>query len=361
MPDTSNIFYPPDTFHDPKSFLQKNNIHHPYHSIDDDITTRRKRFAVGLANDSSNKPRRRRYCRGALYVATPSTSGEQVAGGGGPLLWDPREHGALDLDVLVMDQLQNVSSLTPPYYYTTSRVSVRLVENMEFLDSCNVIGRYHASIDQAPCRKGTSDTGKMFGIGTHVHNGRVQDFATKKGFDNPKSLDMCNQASTVLEPLFPHQIIAMRAVERALGIRPKSSMTQSYDQSVNLGNASHYDVMDASTGISVWTELIPGTAKNWYFVLPNLKVTHNGIEYVGVMIKLDHGTAISWDGRLIRHCTSVTDVNGNKGGEGGNFVFGTFWAAKAKTLGAQISRKSSGMNDEEYDEYKSSDLDNSAK
>jgi hypothetical protein len=67
------------------------------------------------------------------------------------------------------------------------------------------------------------------------------------------------------------------------------------------------------------------------------------MEYVGVRIKFDHGTAISWDGRLIRHCTSVTDANGDKE-EGENFVFVTFWAAKAKTLGAQISRKSAGKD-----------------
>jgi hypothetical protein len=149
---------------------------------------------------------------------------------------------------------------------------------------------------------------------------------------------MCNQASTVFEELSPHQVIAMRAAKTALGIVPKSSMTQGYDQSVNLGNASHFDVMDAKTGISVRTELKPGTAKNWYFVLPNLRLSHGGNKHVGVFIKLDHGTAISWDGRIIRHCTSVTDVNGDKGVKD-NCIFGTFWAAKAKTLGAHISRK----------------------
>jgi hypothetical protein len=44
--------------------------------------------------------------------------------------------------------------------------------------------------------------------------------------------------------------------------------------------------------------------------------------------------------QMICHCTSVTDVNGDKGVKD-NCVFGTFWAAKAKTLGAQISRKKS--------------------
>jgi hypothetical protein len=106
-----------------------------------------------------------------------------------------------------------------------------------------------SSIQQAPCRKGKSDTGKMFGIGRHVQDGRVQYFATKKGFDHQKLLDMCNQASTVFEELFLHQVIAMQAAKQALGIVPKSSMTQGYNQSVIFGNARHFDVMDASTGI----------------------------------------------------------------------------------------------------------------
>ncbi len=44
----------------------------------------------------------------------------------------------------------------------------------------------------------------------------------------------------------------------------------SIDMSVNLMNASHFDVWDASPGFSVWTETIPGAAKNWYFVMPNV-------------------------------------------------------------------------------------------
>jgi hypothetical protein len=47
-------------------------------------------------------------------------------------------------------------------------------------------------------------------------------------------------------------------------------VTHTLDLSVNMSNASHYDVNDASQGFSIWTEDKPGTTKNWYFVLPNL-------------------------------------------------------------------------------------------
>ena len=40
-----------------------------------------------------------------------------------------------------------------------------------------------------------------------------------------------------------------------------------------------------------------------------------------IVIKLFHGIAVSWDGRVIRHCTSVTDVGQN------NHAFSNFFAS----------------------------------
>ena len=50
------------------------------------------------------------------------------------------------------------------------------------------------------------------------------------------------------------------------------------DMSVNLGNASHFDVNDASQGFSVWTEEVPGLDANWFFVLPNVHGRKHGCE-----------------------------------------------------------------------------------
>ncbi len=49
--------------------------------------------------------------------------------------------------------------------------------------------------------------------------------------------------------------------------------------------------------------------KEWYFVLPNVfgKKNGSGKTYNGMAIRLTHGVLISWDGRLIRHCTSMMD------------------------------------------------------
>jgi hypothetical protein len=73
------------------------------------------------------------------------------------------------------------------------------------------------------------------------------------------------------------------------------------DVSVDLANASHYDVNDATQGFSIWTEDEPGGVKDWYFVLPNVygrRMPNTdgtpGEMFHGVAIKLAHGVLISW-------------------------------------------------------------------
>jgi hypothetical protein len=80
------------------------------------------------------------------------------------------------------------------------------------------------------------------------------------------------------------------------------------DLSINLANSSHNDNSnDASQGLTIWTEDNPGTTEDWFFVLPNMRGIFPGTnqDYNGIAIKLSHGVLIGWDGRLIRHGTSM--------------------------------------------------------
>ncbi|KAI2512011.1 hypothetical protein MHU86_2299 [Fragilaria crotonensis] len=116
------------------------------------------------------------------------------------------------------------------------------------------------------------------------------------------------------------------------------------DMSINLGNSSHYDVNDASQGYSVWTEEVRGLGKNWYFVIPSVCGLRPGTKtkFSGMAVKLGHGVAISWDGRVIRHCTSVSCPDGmergfvarKRGSPFRNYLYGTFTAAKEKIVEA---------------------------
>jgi hypothetical protein len=70
------------------------------------------------------------------------------------------------------------------------------------------------------------------------------------------------------------------------------------------------------------------------------------IEFQGIAVKLGHGVAISWDGRKIRHCTSVSCPDGMKAGyvaKGNecsfrNHLYGVFTAAKEKIVKAGRAR-----------------------
>ena len=126
--------------------------------------------------------------------------------------------------------------------------------------------------------------------------------------------------------------------------RRRQRIGYSIDMSCDLGNSSHYDIHDASQGFSVWTEEQPGVAANWYFIMPNVHGTRlDGPPFAGVAIKLRHGTAISWDGRVVRHCTSITMPDGIDGRspldshrkrDFANHVYGTFTAAKERIVEA---------------------------
>ncbi len=63
---------------------------------------------------------------------------------------------------------------------------------------------------------------------------------------------------------------------------------------------------------SVGGEVTGSKAKTWFFVMPNGSI--NGSK--GVVVQLFHGAAISWEGRVIRQCSSEAEM-----GEG-NDVYG---------------------------------------
>jgi hypothetical protein len=133
--------------------------------------------------------------------------------------------------------------------------------------------------------------------------------------------------------------------ERMEMLERRQRVGYTVDMSVNLGNSSHFDVNDASQGFSLWTEEVPGCGENWrYFVLPNVHgVRPDGrTKFHGMAVKLGHGVAISWDGRVVRHCTSVSCPDGKEFGfvtrgwdsSFRNHLYGTFTAAKEKIVKA---------------------------
>jgi hypothetical protein len=259
-------------------------------------------------------------------------------------------------------------------------------------------------------RASGGDFGKMYAIGTRVHlNGNVTPYRTNKAVPQQLLRKVVVAMYDIGKYCFPEVVSVVHDVEGDTGMPPVSPMDGSdplevavpkevapllqmnvaappplevvvdhnstkakslaqaanapckkigmfkrrrrvgytIDMSVDLGNSSHYDVHDASQGFSVWTEEHPGVAKGWYFILPNVYGRRlDGSSFAGVAIKLHHGTAISWDGRVVRHCTSITMPDGIDGRspldshrkrDFANHVYGTFTAAKERIV--QAGRK----------------------
>ena len=214
-------------------------------------------------------------------------------------------------------------------------------------------------------RANVCDVGQMYALGTRIAKNGVDTLPYSSNDRVPQRLlrTMAISLGHCGEKYFPQVLAVLRDIEFDAGMLPIPPMEGStshdrragytIDMSVNLGNASHYDVHDASQGYSVWTEDVPGCGKNWYFILPNVYGRRpqvrradgcrvDGAEFRGLAIKLTHGVAISWDGRVIRHCTSLSRPDGMDGERVGdyerqsfrNYLYGTFTAGKEKVVQA---------------------------
>jgi hypothetical protein len=190
------------------------------------------------------------------------------------------------------------------------------------------------------CRKEIGDRGWMVAFGRRrggkkryvrggKRKGKVWQYELMSIMKNNKQFaatvaEASRQMRRFVEKNFNKTYTEMATQEKKFGIEISPEMggvdglTASGVISVDLGNASHVDKFDGSNSISVWLEKIPGQARGWYFLLPNVHVDGDPRP---IAIELFNGIAIKWDGRTIRHCSSVPDCGA------GNHVYGNYWAA----------------------------------
>jgi hypothetical protein len=149
---------------------------------------------------------------------------------------------------------------------------------------------------------------------------------------------LCQQAALFANDKFPGLVSTINQLEASAGIiRPLymgglDGISSSMAVSVDLANATHYDVHDASMGFVVFAESQPHTTTHWNFVLPNVLVKFNNISYHGLALKLHHGACIHFDGRIIRHGTSMHErINKDA------HTMGFFWAASSKAFSTAMA------------------------
>jgi hypothetical protein len=296
-----------------------------------DCSTRKSTFQDAFSRSTSAKLGGRHYAPGFLHrTIDPKFT----------FVIDPQMYGELDL--LVYVTIPSTAGGAVPFR-RISVVQIRYLPNVvgtgceELLTDIN---NHCMSVRKerggTGVRAGNGDLGAMHPIGNRVDKDwRKVPYVTSS---NSKALPLLSAAVQAAAKLasatIPASLRVMQDFESDSGITHAKGMgdggicrvTHSMDLSVNLANSSHYDVNDASQGFTIWTEDHCGT-KHWYFVLPNMRGKFPGTdrEYNGIAIKLSHGVLIGWDGRLIRHGTSVT------ASQVGN-VYGTFFAAKTRLI-----------------------------
>lgn len=224
----------------------------------------------------------------------------------------------------------------------TTIVKVRSARSQpSYLDSLYVVDAQLVP-SKGAVRQGRGDVGRMWQVGVKnrglMTKNRKHYKATESAFiktdktnvaGSPFLLLMNCQMCEFMRHTFPKEYQEIQhgnqgmAVDRRIG---GDGSLHTFSISRDLGNSSHLDTGDKSVSICTWVEEKPGTAKNWFFILPNTTLLDDASK--AVVIKLSHGLTISWDGRYLHHCTSITDT-GEK-----NHVYGNFTTtSKARTLG----------------------------
>jgi hypothetical protein len=259
------------------------------------------------------------------------------------LIIDPLDHGgSVDIHLSMKDHLGKV-------YCNDSVVSVRTVPDPEVLNRCNDVAPdvFKKSVD---CRSTSGDYGKMVAMGRVYRGGEKEAKVHRPEEDDDKQelrdklRKVCIDLSVQAQQIFPQQVAAMRHIEQLYERVPdyplggEEGISSSAAWSMDLGGSSHMDTNDASIGIVFWHEQIPKAARHWYFFMPNVTVERESDEpYEGVAIKISHGTAIAFDGRDIRHCTTITVV-----GEG-NHTHGIFFGVKEKAVVTKLRSIDGGV------------------
>lgn len=192
----------------------------------------------------------------------------------------------------------------------------------KYLVACNSLAKSLSSKAGITCRHNQHDLGKMrvFGYGKKQSG---ENGIYKITYQNRRTEDDISKVAQLCRQYYSECGLQeeIRDIEENSNnpIIPlmKGCICSRIVQSENLMNSAHFDVNDTSRCIATFTEQKVGEASGWYFILPN--VTIDGKR--GIAIELHHGVTVAWDGRVIWHCSSVSDIKPD------NSVHGTFVAA----------------------------------
>jgi len=266
-----------------------------------------------------------------------------------------------NLNQVVEQTTVRVQRIQTDLWRRIRRISLPVIEKLNSKDYCNVRDN---PLSKEECQfigmeKGFD--GSMYAIGKHVYQYAPRDshpsskYRTYSGTNDlhPELAMMSKSLSYLLSHYFHWETTTIRKTLESFDELPPAclggmdGLTKSINTSVNLANAAHYDGNDLGVGVSVWIEKVPNHSTESYFILPNLILQdQNKKTRYGVIIKLCDGCAISWDGGLLRHCTSIRTLHGSSRSES---ELGDFYSVNFVNNGPTLSSLSNIRN-EQYQE-----------
>jgi hypothetical protein len=262
-------------------------------------------LARQLKEGKSSCKRRRKFIHGALYDTI--YSGSKI----------------IDLSYGLCTRIEIVVTLADK---TTSVVRIgSAIDESEMLNAIVELGMELPTTGNA--RAGdTGDVGDMFALGYRSLEKSVVYVPTKMANISVAMAQASTQAGKYMKKHWPSDYDDIRDADslKATAESPPLKEMGGKDGpgnvimiSRNLGNSAHLDNADGSRSIAVWVEEEPGSANNWSFLLPDVSIDGS----LGVVIKLFHGAVVSWDGRKVRHCSSIPEP-----GDGNN-VYGCMFGS----------------------------------
>ena len=163
------------------------------------------------------------------------------------------------------------------------------------------------------------DLGRMFGFGYNWKN--VDFYTTSRDPDTQGIIEevAAHGADFLLEHFSAelHEILSAESEDGRHPIDIMGLIGSKIMLSVDLVNSCHLDINDKSRSVAIWVESIPGSTENWYFILPHVSFRGS----CGVVIKLFHGCAISWDATVLYHCSTFS--KNAQGGHAYGCMFGS--------------------------------------
>jgi hypothetical protein len=294
---------------------------------EDDQCAARALYRQRLLASPSNKHGCRRYVKSAFHRVIPRTTLHYDVSTQGEMVFQITTH-----DIKSRPETQSYLSVTTLMNHPTFKKSIESSTRHFLVDRAKFVS----------ARNSVCDLGQMTAVGILASRTGGSLMETKAGtVDTPFRTglpELCRQAALFANDKFPGLVSTIHHLESAAGItRPpymggSDGVSASMAVSVDLANATHYDVHDASMGFVVFAESKPHTTTDWNFVLPNVLVKFRNQTYHGLALKLHHGACVHFDGRIIRHGTSMHNRISPE-----DHTMGFFWAASSKAFATGIT------------------------